>query len=214
MLMNTKRFTWLIIIIALVASAVVYRDMPDQMPIHWNAKHEIDNYAHKAIALFLLPAVMVLVNAFQSILPNIDPRRRNYAQFESSLNLIRLIMTIGLLAIHGYTIAIGYGYSFSIAYVILPFLGILLMVIGNYMPRFQYNSYVGIKTTHTLANEEVWRKTHQSGAKIFVIAGLAILASMMIPTPLQSYTIAAIILAMVVVTYSLGFYYSRSSLKQ
>ncbi|MDQ0058030.1 SdpI family protein [Paenibacillus harenae] len=211
--MNIKRLTWLIVGAAFIASAIVYRDMPGQMPVHWNANNEIDNYAHKAVALFLLPAIMLLLNAMQSVLPKIDPRRSNYAPFQSSLDIIRLITTLGLLVIHGYTIAVGYGYTFSITYVVLPFLGLLFLATGNYMPRFQYNSYVGIKTPHTLANEHVWRKTHQSAAKLFVIGGLMIIASLVLPVPIQSYIIIAIIIAVVAASYGLGFYFSRKTIK-
>lgn len=211
MKMNTKTLNWAVIIAAFALSAIVYKDMPQQMPVHWNANNEIDRYADKAFALFFLPGIMLLLTVIQTVYPKADPRRNSYAKFQSSLDAIRLVTSLGLLCILGYTIAIGYGYNFSIAYVIMPFIGIVFMTIGNYMPRFQPNSFVGIKTPYTLSSETVWRKTHQSSAKLFFIGGLLIMANLFTPMPAQLVVFIALIAVVVLASIGLSYYYAKKS---
>ena len=50
---------------------------------------------------------------------------------------------------------------------------LLFILLGNVMGRFKHNYFVGIKTPWTLANEEVWRKTHRMAGPIWVIGGIA-----------------------------------------
>ena len=56
----------------------------------------------------------------------------------------------------------------------LLLLGILIIGIGNYMPRLPQNYFLGIKTPWTLSNEYVWQKTHKIGGYSFVIVGIII----------------------------------------
>ncbi len=46
------------------------------------------------------------------------------------------------------------------------------MLMGNVMGRLKHNYFVGIKTPWTLADEEVWRKTHRLGAILWTAGGL------------------------------------------
>ena len=49
---------------------------------------------------------------------------------------------------------------------------LLFVVIGNVMGKFKHNYFVGIKTPWTLANEEVWAKTHRMAAPLWVVGGI------------------------------------------
>lgn len=55
-------------------------------------------------------------------------------------------------------------------------LGILMIVMGNYMGIIKQNKYLGVKTRWTLKNEDVWRKTHRLSAYLTVIGGIAMIA--------------------------------------
>ena len=62
--------------------------------------------------------------------------------------------------------------------------GGLFMFLGNYFQAIKPNYFIGIRTPWTLENENVWRKTHQLGGKLFFIAGLLI---MILPFVLHQY---------------------------
>jgi uncharacterized membrane protein len=56
----------------------------------------------------------------------------------------------------------------------LPLMGLLFSVLGNYMHSIKPNYFVGFRTPWTLENEDNWRKTHQLMARIWVPGGLLI----------------------------------------
>jgi uncharacterized membrane protein len=56
-------------------------------------------------------------------------------------------------------------------------IGLLFMLLGNYMKTIKANYFIGIRTPWTLENESVWKSTHKLGGKLWFIGGLAIVIS-------------------------------------
>lgn len=54
-------------------------------------------------------------------------------------------------------------------------LGLMFLVIGNYMPKMKQNPTLGIRLPWTLANEENWTRTHRIGGRMWVAGGLVLL---------------------------------------
>lgn len=82
------------------------------------------------------------------------------------------------------------------------FVGIVLIVVGNYIPKTRQNYTVGIRTPWTLNNEENWNKTHRFGGKILVISGIMTILSVFIP---YLYIFAFILFPLIIV-YSYWIY--------
>ena len=70
------------------------------------------------------------------------------------------------------TLLIATGVVDNTSMLIQILVSLLFILLGNVMGRFKHNYFVGIKTPWTLANEEVWRKTHRMAAPIWVIGGI------------------------------------------
>jgi hypothetical protein len=69
------------------------------------------------------------------------------------------------------------------AVVLLPLLvGVMFVVIGNYMPKVKQNSTLGVKIYWTLSNEENWNKTHRFAGKIWVLGGFVVMLTALLPT--------------------------------
>lgn len=202
--MKSNVLSWIIVAVAVIASIVTYPDLPEQMVIHWNVSNEVNGLAHKAFALLLLPALMVLMIV-------ILPRKQNYYKHKPSMLIVQNIVLLSLLVLHSVTIAFGYGLEINIAKVVLPMVGIIFVVTGNYMPRFQPNSYFGIKTNLTLASETVWRKTHQAAAKFYVYGGLLTIAAAFVPAPFQMIIFFGIIVLIVLASVYLSFHFSKDN---
>ena len=52
------------------------------------------------------------------------------------------------------------------------FMGIIMIVIGNYLPKTRRNYTIGIRLPWTLENDENWSKTHRLAGKVWVLGGL------------------------------------------
>lgn len=78
-------------------------------------------------------------------------------------------------------------------------LGLLFIVIGNFMPKIRDNYFTGVRTPWTLANPVVWRKTHRLSGIMWVIGGLLIALGAFMPKVLSvSMIITALVIAIIV----------------
>lgn len=166
-----------LIVIAFLINIAVYSKLPDQIPTHWNVAGEIDGYSSKAFGAFMAPVIMLLVWLGMKFLPNIDPKKKNYEKFDSSYSIIICLLTSFFFVLHLLTITVSLGYDISINKVIPLIIGILFIILGNYMPKSKSNFFYGIKTPWTLTSDVSWRKTHRLGGKLFVLAGIIVVIS-------------------------------------
>ena len=199
----------LAIVAAFVASIIFYPQLPDPMPIHWNTAAQPDNYSSRLIGAFLLPAIMLGVYLLLLFLPRIDPKRANIERFSDTYTLVRIGIILFFAYIHGvvlYTV-LNHQESLSTGFVASG-LGVLLMVIGNYMPRMRRNWFMGIRTPWTLSSDSVWRKTHRLGGKLFMLAGLLMLLTPLFDASSTVWIMMLVVLpaALVPIAYSYLLY--------
>lgn len=168
-----------LIAVAVVAGAVLWNQLPEQMASHWNANDEVDGYMPKFWGVFLMPMVTLGMFGLFLLLPNIDPLKANIATFRGAFNLFILLITVFTLYIHALTIVWSLGFqNFRMSSAMLPFLGVLFIFIGYMLRQAKRNFFIGIRTPWTLSSDTVWEKTHQLGSILFIASGaLAILGS-------------------------------------
>jgi uncharacterized membrane protein len=164
----------LIIAAAFIASAIAYPRLPETIPTHWNMDGQPDDWSSRAFGALITPVILLLVWGFVRVLPAIDPRGANYAKFGGAFEAIFDSLMLFLLGMHIVLLRAGLGYPVQIQR-IAPFgIGVLLIVIGNLLPRCRPNWFVGIRTPWTLSSDRVWEKTHRFGGRLFVAAGFLI----------------------------------------
>jgi immunity protein, SdpI family len=164
----------LIIAAAVVASAIVYPRLPETIPTHWNMDGQPDGWSSRAFGAWITPVLLVGVWALFRVLPAIDPRGANYAKFGSAFEAIIDSLMLFLLGMHIVLLRAGLGHPVQMER-IAPFgVGVLLIVIGNLLPRARPNWFVGIRTPWTLSSDRVWEKTHRLGGRLFVAGGFLI----------------------------------------
>jgi len=166
---------WLILILILFGFALgayFYPSLPDRVPIHWNATGEINGYGSKLLGSFGLPLINLGLYLMFLVLPYIDPKKKNYADFKSTYQFLKYLIILFFLGTEVMTLLIASGVIVNKPIFIQIMVSLLFILIGNVMGRFKHNYFVGIKTPWTLANEEVWRKTHRLAAPLWVLGGI------------------------------------------
>ena len=93
--------------------------------------------------------------------------------------IINYSVVVLLFLVNMLVIGVGLGYDIPMNSTPLILVGLLFIVIGNYLPQCKPNYFVGIKTPWTLSNEEVWRKTHRFSGKVFVVLGIIMILSIL-----------------------------------
>ncbi|MDF3001433.1 MAG: putative integral rane protein [Bacillota bacterium] len=179
----------ILLVIPVIAGLILYPHMPDQIPIHWNVNGEVDNYGSRLFGTFFLPALNILLYVMFLIMPKFDPKRANYSKFEGSYNVMRYATHLLFLFLFAVTSAAALGYDVNIGKLVPAGVCILFIVFGNILGRVRHNYFVGFKFPWTLANEEVWKKTHQVGAKAMVLGGIAALIGVLATNGTLSFAI-------------------------
>ena len=153
--------------------ATIYNSLPQEVPIHFNWKGEADDWADKTM-LFLLPAGLCLFIYFlMLIVPAIDPKKK-IQQMGSKYFDLRLILTIFISILSLYLLYVTKEGSIENPNIMVSLIGFLFLLLGNYFQTVRPNYFVGIRTPWTLENEQVWKKTHSLGGKIWVAGGVCI----------------------------------------
>ncbi|MBQ1580401.1 MAG: SdpI family protein, partial [Firmicutes bacterium] len=67
------------------------------------------------------------------------------------------------------------GYTTPTETIVPVLVGILFVVIGNYLPKTKQSYTMGIKLPWTLASEENWNRTHRLAGFLWVIGGILLI---------------------------------------
>ncbi|MEW9121980.1 MAG: SdpI family protein [Thermotaleaceae bacterium] len=168
--MKINKWILLISILSIVGIAVIYPSLPQEIPGHWNAAGEVNRYDHKSTLFItgLLPLAIYLMMVF---VPKIDPKRAAYLKHAKAYSIAQWMVVLLLIYIQWIAIAAGLGYGIDTGIAIRLALGVVFIVLGNFMSQIRHNYFFGIRNPWTLSNEQVWKKTHRVGGYGFVIVG-------------------------------------------
>lgn len=160
----------LTLLIPVIVGLLLWNKLPDPMPSHWNIHGEVDGWSSKAFTVFGLPALMLALQWVCIFASMADPKYQNY-----NPKMIKLMFwicpVIGLiLCCMVYPQAMGYSVPIEI---IMPLLmGVLFIIVGNWLPKCQQTYTMGIKLPWTFASEENWNATHRFGGKVWFFGGI------------------------------------------
>jgi uncharacterized membrane protein len=192
-----------LVLLAALASLLAYPSLPEVMPIHWNFEGQPDNYWPKLGGLILIPALIAVLAILFPLLKKIDPREKRYQEFAKVWQIFQLAIIGFLSYVHLINIFVTLNPQYNINTLMLIGLGILLLIIGNYLSKIRQNYFIGIKTPWTIDSEEVWNKTHRLGGILFFLAGIVFILEAIFKWQLLIVTLSAIaIAALVPIVYS------------
>jgi uncharacterized membrane protein len=187
------------ILVAVVVLAFVYGPgLPDQVPSHFDANGYPNDTMPRTVFLLVIPGVVVGIYLLLTFIPYIDPLWKKIQPRYNVLLLLRDVTMGFMLAMFAMNlIAVRDGRLSTTGMGIG--LGILFMLIGNYLPKTPRNWFFGIRSPWTMSSDEVWRRSHIVGGWWFVGAGLLIAVLSAAGVTMQ-YLLPAVLVPTVIVT--------------
>lgn len=157
-----------------LVGAIAWLQLPAdaQVPIHWGADGQPDDWAGKTVGLFLLPLIAGGVVLLFAAIPRIEPRRTNLERSATAYGAIWIGVLLLLGGMQLLAVSSAMGAQFDMTRIVFVATGALFIVIGNYLPKVRPNYMVGIRTPWTLSSDVAWTKTHRIGGRLFVIEGV------------------------------------------
>ncbi|MBX2819841.1 MAG: SdpI family protein [Rhodothermaceae bacterium] len=164
----------LILITPFVLIAAYWNQIPDEIPMHWNINGEVDRWGEKGFDVFFLPLASLGAYLLMLAVPHIDPKRKAKSQ-QKGIRAFRHIIPFLLTGLFLVIFAQWMGLDFELGKGIGVVLSVFFIAIGNYLQSVKPNYFIGIRTPWTLESEDIWKKTHRLGGRIWMIGGLVLL---------------------------------------
>lgn len=144
------------------------------LPIHWNVAGEPDGFVARDLALLMPVGVVALVWLIVLAVARFASRAEVEAgRYVTSVTITAL--TAIFLAIQVMLVLIGIGAPVNVVQVLAVAFGLLMLVLGNAMPKSQPNSFAGIRMPTTLRDSANWQATHRLGGILAIAGGLVLL---------------------------------------
>ena len=166
--------TSVLVLLPIVFGLIVWNKLPDRIATHFGPSGEADGWSSKAFAVFGTPLIMLAGHVLCAFISMLDPKRRNFDG--KAFGLVLWIMPVMSIIMSGVVLGKALGMAINITTVILIAIGIMFILLGNYLPKVGQNYTVGIKVPWALNDPENWTATHRFGGKVFMITGVLSIA--------------------------------------
>jgi uncharacterized membrane protein len=161
---------WMLIIIPFIYLSVIWKDLPAQVPTHFDLAGNPNDWSNKSSLPFMIGGLGIGNYLLMLLIPYFDPKNK-MAQMGEKYYSIRLLMTAFMSALSFYLLYVSNNGVIN-PNLLIALIGAFFVVLGNYLQSVKPNYFIGIRTPWTLENEETWKKTHRLGGRLFLVGGL------------------------------------------
>ena len=150
----------------------LWNKLPDTLAIHFDIYGNPDNYASKGFVVFGLPLLMVALQAFCCFINDINAYKHGERhKLEMVTKWIIPCMAVILQIV---TLGYGLGWNLDIRRIVALLVGVILLVTGNYLPKFDYIKHYDVDTAKA-------RKINRFIGYETVVMGLLFVISIFLP---------------------------------
>ncbi len=165
-----------------------------------------DGYMPRDTGLMVLPGIaLVMMIALLWIVPAIMPKSAGLERSGAAYGATMLATFALLTAIQAMLVLTAKGIEVDHIRIVTVGVGLLLVIIGNYLPKTRRNYIMGLRTPWALADERVWDKTHRFAGPLFMLGGACAVAGAFFGTEqthIGVLVIAALVPAVMSFVYS------------
>ena len=196
----------LVIFLPTIIGLIMWDKLPDTMVTHWGMDGTADGFSPKIIAITIAPLLLLLGHLF-CVWITLKTNKDN-EQSEKVLNMMMWIMPVISLFTSYTTYSVAMGNEFGPERTTPIVIGLMFIVIGNYMPKNRMNSTIGIRIPTTYSSEANWNATHRMVGKLWMAGGMLTVISAAFDEEIMVFILFAVVLLMVLIPmiYSYNFY--------
>jgi uncharacterized membrane protein len=167
-----KMFLVGLTIVSLILAVILYGAMPERMVTHWGLYGEPNGWMSRFWGMAIWPAINLFMLFIYFFVPKFEPKKENLADFRKEYDKLMLWIFLVLNYIFVLSFIYNRGVAIDMGRMTVPVFGLLYIAMGMILPKTKQNFMVGIRTPWTLADDKVWKMTHEFGGKLFVASGV------------------------------------------
>ena len=172
---RTMMLTSIVMLIPILIGVLLWERLPEQVATHFDFEGNPNGWTSKEFTVFGIPLFLLVCQWIAAAVTLSDPKHKNLSEkvFRMILWIVPMASLLLALVCYGYEL----GYETSDRTIAFATMGVLFIVIGNYLPKCRQNYTIGIKIPWTLHDEENWNHTHHMAGYLWILGGLLILAN-------------------------------------
>jgi len=170
---KTIIITGIVTILPIVIGLILWDKLPDMIATHFSTDNEPNGWSSKAFTVFGIPCILLAMQLFMIVFTSIDPKKNNISGKVLDMVLWIIPCCSMLVGVVSYAYALGIG--IKVGMIVNAFVGVLYIIIGNYLPKNGTNFSMGIRSSWALDDPENWSKTNRFAGYCFIIGGIIIL---------------------------------------
>ena len=196
-----KKINWEMLAITCIVSILpifiglyFYSKLPESIAIHFDINNNPDNFFPKAVFVFGMPIMMVLLQIFACIINDLSDK--NKEANKKATTVFKWIIPILSITMYVITVSYSLGNSIDIRKVVMIILGIIFIVMGNYLPKTKGNNFTKIH----IKNENVLNKVNRFSGYMLILNGILFIVSTLFEP------IVSVVILVLMILESLGLY--------
>lgn len=222
-----NKLMWIITAVSVIATAAAVSFLPDTIPMHFDITGAVDRYGSK-YEIFIFPAINIIFLAINFIADKVYKKQlsalsdeKKLADIKNNMKIMPVITIVGMLTF----MLIGGGFVFfilssgDVSVSVMPprlssivgiSLGILLTVLGNFMPKARKNTLFGLRTPWSMKNEKTWTLSNRFAGIVLFISGILMIAvSLILKDMTVVWSMMGIMLTAVIISVIHSYLISR-----
>ena len=166
-------------VLNMVGHLAVYPALPDTVPTHWGANGEVNGWSSKQSNLIfsVLPIIFLI---FMEVVRRVDPKHQNFERFGKVWNIFITLFVVFFCGMTWLTELTVFnmlpGGGSIVGVVVCGGIGLMFIILGNFMPNIKQNYTFGCRTPWALNDEHNWQRTQRMGGITFIVMGIALIA--------------------------------------
>lgn len=210
-----KKGYWVIaalVLFSIAVTIVFISMMPDRVPMHYNAAGEVDRMGSKYENL-IFPGAIVIVGLSLILARKSKDLKKNEEKvlLATGISLLACFNVLNIVLMYkALTYQEGQTLELNVVKIVMVFLGVLFILLGNIMPKVRRNLLVGLRVSWTMKSDAVWQRSQRFSGITMVICGVLLLLSVLIfPTEAAAVVMVVLLVAWIAVTLIVTYTYYK-----
>ena len=163
----------IVTLLPILIGLFLWNRLPDTIATHFGSDNVANGWSSKPFVVFGLPLILLGIHLFCLFTTMNDPKKKNIS--EKMFRFIMWFVPVLSVFILSFTYGYALGMDVNIGMGVNIIVGIVFLVIGNYLPKCKQNYTTGIKIPWTLNSTENWNRTHRLAGWLFMAGGILFL---------------------------------------
>lgn len=173
----------LLMILPFLMVGIAWYYLPDQIPAHYGIDNQVDRWGSKYETL-LVPMITMIFGLFMLLLAKHAGKKDLSGNNAKLVDITSILLLVMLNMMNAYFLYTALSQvtdldtvSVDIYTLVCACLGVLLIIMGNLMPKTKMNGAIGFRCGWSMKNRITWRKCNFFAGVTSLLCGLILLVS-------------------------------------